>query len=153
MFIRQNVFGFVLAREQLEYFGDNLVQLSYRCTTMVKTKRLYDPVEELDGDRILVTRYWPRGVSKERLSITDWLRNLAPSKELVNDWKKQKILWEEYTLRYYEEMQGQREAIRDLANRAKQDTITLLCFEQEDNPCCHRHLLKRLIENEEQKIE
>ena len=67
---------------------------------MIKTKRLYDPVEESDGDRILVTRYWPRGVSKKRLSITDWLQNLAPSKELVNDWKKQKILWEGYTLRY-----------------------------------------------------
>ncbi len=47
---------------------------------MVKTKCLYDPVEESDGDRILVTRYWPRGVSKERLSITDWLRNLALSR-------------------------------------------------------------------------
>jgi uncharacterized protein YeaO (DUF488 family) len=120
---------------------------------MTKTKCLYDPVEQSDGDRILVTRYWPRGVSKEHLSITDWLRNLAPSKELVNDWKKQKILWEEYTLRYHEEMQAQQEAIRDLSNRAKQGTITLLCFEQEDDPCCHRHLLKRLIENELRNIE
>ena len=153
MFIRRNIFGFILAREQLESVGDNLVQLSYRGTTMVKTKRLYDPVEELDGDRILVTRYWPRGVSKERLSITDWLRNLAPSKELLRDWKNKRISWEKYTVRYHKEMRGQREAIRDLANRAKQGTITLLCFEQEDNPCCHRHLLKRLIENEERKIE
>lgn len=120
---------------------------------MVKTKCLYDPVEELDGDRILVTRYWPRGVSKERLSITNWLQNLAPSKELVNDWKKQKILWERYTLRYHKEMQGQVEAIRNLAQRAKQDTITLLCFEKEDDPCCHRHLLKKLIENEKQNAE
>jgi len=153
VFIRRNIFGFILAREQLESVGDNLVQLSYRGTTMVKTKRLYDPVEELDGDRILVTRYWPRGVSKERLSITDWLRNLAPSKELLRDWKNKRISWEKYTVRYHKEMRGQREAIRDLANRAKQGTITLLCFEQEDNPCCHRHLLKRLIENEERKIE
>jgi uncharacterized protein YeaO (DUF488 family) len=120
---------------------------------MVKTKRLYDQVEELDGDRILVTRYWPRGVSKERLSISDWLRNLAPSKKLIRDWKEQRILWEEYSLHYHEEMLGQQEAIRDLAKRAKHDTITLLCFEGEDNPCCHRHLLKRLIESEEQHAE
>lgn len=120
---------------------------------MVKTKCLYDPVEELDGDRILVTRYWPRGVSKERLSTTDWLQNLAPSQELVRDWKKQRILWEEYTLCYHEEMRGQQEAIRELAKRAKRGTITLLCFEREDNPCCHRHLLKRLIESEERSAE
>ncbi len=117
---------------------------------MVKTKRVYDPAEASDGDRILVTRYWPRGISRERLSITEWLRNLAPSKELLRDWKKQRISWEEYTVRYHEEMQGQQEAIRDLANRARRSTITLLCFEREDDPCCHRHLLKKLIEREQQ---
>jgi len=74
---------------------------------MVKTKCLYDPVGKSDGERILVTRYWPRGLSGERLSITDWLRNLAPSKELLRDWKNKRISWEEYTVRYHEEMQGQ----------------------------------------------
>ena len=52
---------------------------------MTKTKCLYDPVEQSDGDRILVTRYWPRGISREHLAITDWLRELAPSKELIRD--------------------------------------------------------------------
>jgi uncharacterized protein YeaO (DUF488 family) len=56
-------------------------------------------------------------------------------------------------LRYHEEMRGQLEAIRDLAKRAKSDTITLFCYEYEDNPYCHRHLLKRLIENEERNVE
>jgi len=37
---------------------------------MVKTKSVYDPVESDDGERILVTRYWPRGLSKERLSLS-----------------------------------------------------------------------------------
>jgi len=114
---------------------------------MVKTKCLYDPVGESDGERLLVTCYWPRGASKKRLSA-QWLKNLAPSKELVRDWKKkkQKISWEEYTRRYHEEMRSQSEAIGELANRAIGGTITLLCYEREDNPCCHRHLLKQLIE-------
>ena len=111
---------------------------------MVKTKCLYDPVEQSDGDRILVTRYWPRGISREPLATTDWLLNLAPSKELLQDWKKQRISWEEYTLRYHKEMQDQREAIRDLADRAKRGTITLLCFEREDNPCCHRYFAQEV---------
>ncbi len=37
---------------------------------MIKTKSAYDPVEESDGERILVSRYWPRGLSKKRLSLT-----------------------------------------------------------------------------------
>lgn len=119
---------------------------------MVKTKSVYERVEGLDGDRILVTRYWPRGISKIRLSITDWLRNLAPSKELLHDWKQQKISWEQYEVRYHAEMQGQKETIRELAKRSKCGTITLLCLEREDNPHCHRHLLKRLIENGERRI-
>jgi uncharacterized protein YeaO (DUF488 family) len=113
---------------------------------MVKTKCLYDPVEQSDGDRILVTRYWPRGVSRERLSIADWLRNLAPSKELLKDWKKHTITWQEYTVRYHKEMRDQQAAIKDSADRARNGTITLLCFEREDEPYCHRHLLKELIE-------
>jgi len=31
---------------------------------MVKTKSVYDPVEDGDGDRILVSRYWPPSVSE-----------------------------------------------------------------------------------------
>ncbi len=65
---------------------------------MVKTKSVYDPVEELDGDRILVTRYWPRGISRDSLAITGRLQNLAPSKELLGDWKQQSLSWQEYTL-------------------------------------------------------
>ncbi len=118
---------------------------------MVKTKRAYDPAEASDGNRILVTRYWPRGISRERLSITEWLRNLAPSKELLRDWKNKRISWEEYTMRYHEEMRDQQEAIRDLANRARRSTITLLCFEHEEDPCCHRYLLKRLVEQRRTK--
>jgi len=117
----------------------------------IKTKRAYDPAEASDGDRILVTRYWPRGISRERLSITDWLRNLAPRKELLRDWKNKRISWEEYTVRYHKEMRRQQEAIKELAKKAKRGTITLLCFEREDDPCCHRHLLKKLIEREQQR--
>lgn len=120
---------------------------------MVRTKRVYDPIEASDGDRILVTRYWPRPLSKEEVAYSDWLRNLAPSGELLQNWKKQKISWEGYTVRYHKEMRRQRKEIRNLATRASHGTITLLCIEREDNPRCHRHLLKRLIEKEQQEGE
>ena len=117
---------------------------------MVRTKRVYDPVEESDGDRFLVSQSWARPYSKKKLAITDRLKTLAPSKELHDDWQERKISWEQYTVRYHEEMRDQQEEIRDLANRARRSTITLLCFEHEDDPCCHRHLLKQLIEREQQ---
>jgi uncharacterized protein YeaO (DUF488 family) len=118
--------------------------------TMVKTKCIRDPVEESDGERILVMRYWPHGYSKKSLSLTERLLELAPSAQLLNDWKEKRISWEEYEIRYLEEMSGQRqrEKIRELGERAKHGTITLLCFEPEGDPHCHRHLLKGLIESD-----
>jgi uncharacterized protein YeaO (DUF488 family) len=112
---------------------------------MVKTKSVYDLVEESDGDRILVTRFWPQGLSKKVLQLKDWARELGPSVKLLRDWKKEDISWQEYEKRYLEEMLSQDEKIKDLAEKANERTITLLCFEKEDNPCCHRHLLKKLI--------
>jgi len=113
---------------------------------VVRTKSVYDPVEESDGDRILVTRFWPRGRSKKDLQLIEWVRGLGPSVKLLKDWKNGNISWQEYEKRYLEEMSSQEEKIKELANRAGIKTITLLCFEKEDNPCCHRHLLKKLID-------
>ena len=118
---------------------------------MVKTKSIKDPVEESDGTRILVTRYPIRFKKHKPPFIMEWARDVAPSKELLHDWCNEKISWKQYTVRYHEEMLSQKEAIRNLANKASHDTITLLCFEREDDPCCHRHLLKKLIEQEQQR--
>jgi len=114
---------------------------------MVNTKSVYDPVETTDGKRFLVSRYWPRWLSKDKLKLTGWIRELAPSKELLQDWKNNSISWQEYELRYFKEMENKQEFIKELANLAASDTITLLCFEKENNPHCHRHLLKNLLKN------
>jgi uncharacterized protein YeaO (DUF488 family) len=113
---------------------------------MLKTKSVYDPVEESDGQRILVSRYWPRGLSRERLSLTEHLKEVAPSIELLHDWKAGNISWAEYKSRYYKEMARQHETISKLAKMASDKRITLLCLEREENPHCHRHLLKDMIE-------
>ncbi len=65
---------------------------------MVKTTSVYGPVEASDGDRILVTRYWPRGISKTQLMLTQWTKELAPSKEVLSDWKMNRIDWDELRL-------------------------------------------------------
>ena len=51
-------------------------------TEMIKLKRAYDPPDKNDGQRVLVERLWPRGVSKEKAKIQTWLKELAPSTEL-----------------------------------------------------------------------
>ena len=45
-------------------------------------KRIYDPVAEHDGKRILVDRLWPRGVSRQRAHIDLWLKNYLSGKAI-----------------------------------------------------------------------
>ena len=48
----------------------------------VTVKRVYEPVTRVDGARILVDRLWPRGLTKEKAAVDDWLRDLSPSNDL-----------------------------------------------------------------------
>lgn len=45
-------------------------------------RRVYDPPAPSDGTRLLVDRLWPRGISKERADVDEWLKDIAPSKDL-----------------------------------------------------------------------
>jgi uncharacterized protein YeaO (DUF488 family) len=48
----------------------------------VVVKRIYEPIGNKDGYRILVDRLWPRGIKKENAEIDSWLKEVAPSTEL-----------------------------------------------------------------------
>lgn len=109
----------------------------------IKTKSVYEAESQGEGFRLLIMRRWPRGVSKSR--VDEWDRDLAPSVQLLNDWIKKKIPFKEFRRRYLEEMKTQRDKIRILAKRAKKETITLFCHEEEDT-YCHRKMLKELID-------
>ena len=42
-------------------------------------KRVYEPAVPPDGVRVLVDRLWPRGVSKSKAHLDEWMKNVAPS--------------------------------------------------------------------------
>ena len=84
---------------------------------------------------------------KEFYDYDEWLRDLAPSIELLNDYRKKKIDWSEYEKRYLIEMENKKELIKELKRRSDDgEVISLLCWERDDS-FCHRRLLKNLIEN------
>jgi uncharacterized protein YeaO (DUF488 family) len=49
---------------------------------MLKLKRAYDPAAKADGTRILVERLWPRGLSRAKVHVDTWLKDVAPSTDL-----------------------------------------------------------------------
>jgi uncharacterized protein YeaO (DUF488 family) len=117
----------------------------------VKIKRWNDPRKPDDGYRLLICRYRPRGVPKNKETWNGWCTELAPTKELHADFYGKNgpaIGWEAYRERYLKLMESQTELIDELAALvAEGKTITLLCSSAcEDATHCHRTLLKQLIE-------
>jgi uncharacterized protein YeaO (DUF488 family) len=116
------------------------------------TRRWNDPpVSPDEGQRILITRYRPRGLAKADETWDLWQPNLGPSKELhaaVYGKTGTGIGWDVYLARYRIEMKQQVDEIQKLAARVKAgETITLLCSNQCDRESrCHRSVLKALIE-------
>lgn len=108
-------------------------------------KSIYDPKSRDDGLRVLVMRYWPRGIKKVKVDV--WFKDLGTSKELIRAWKTGRVTWSEFRKRYISDLKDEQKQaiIRDLANRAKTGKITLLCGCR-DPKTCHRTILKEQIE-------
>ncbi len=115
---------------------------------MVKTKRIYEPPDPEDGDRYLVDALWPRGVSKEEASLTDWLEELAPSSRLRNWFDHDPRRWGKFRQRYRAELRAApKEKILDrLAARAGRENVTLL-FAARDEEHNNAEALEDFIEN------
>jgi uncharacterized protein YeaO (DUF488 family) len=48
----------------------------------VRVRRVYDEPQARDGARVLVDRIWPRGLARQKASLDEWCRAVAPSDEL-----------------------------------------------------------------------
>ena len=73
--------------------------------TMIRIKRVYDPLEPDDGPRFLVDRLWPRGMKKENLPMDGWLKDVAPSDALRRWFGHDPAKWEEFCCRYDAELE------------------------------------------------
>lgn len=93
---------------------------------MIRLKRIYDPVSEDDGLRILVDRLWPRGLRKNDARVDEWLKDLAPSNELRKWFSHDLSRWPEFRKRYMKELLEKQDGITELINKTMNKTVTLL---------------------------
>ena len=92
----------------------------------ITAKRVYDPIDEDDGVRVLVDRVWPRGVTKKDLRADQWLRDVAPSDSLRKWFNHDPAKWEEFKLRYVAELEGKPAILRCLLDLANEKGLVLL---------------------------
>ena len=114
----------------------------------IKTKSIYVEKEGSDGTRVLVTRYYPRGVKKSHFDL--WLRGASPEAKLLKAYKHNSITWGELSKEFRKQLrtsEASRAAIEQLVELSqKSDLITLLCFEKEGQNC-HRNIVKAVVES------
>lgn len=92
----------------------------------IRLKRAYDEPTADDGYRVLIDRMWPRGVSKDQLELDEWLKEIAPSRELREWFDHDPDKWDEFRKRYRQELKGKPELVAGLASRAAKGRLTLV---------------------------
>lgn len=93
---------------------------------IIQCKRVYDPVEESDGYRVLVDRLWPRGIKKADLLINEWNKALPPSSDLRKAFHAQLLDFDHFSGQYRAELAQQQQEGKRLADIAQQQPLTLL---------------------------
>lgn len=102
--------------------------------TTIRIKDVRDEPAKTDGWRVLVDRLWPRGVSKERAALDDWVKDVAPSTELRKWFHGQpegERDFAEFTKRYRAELEENPAAAEFARAVAEHDSVSLL-FDNHD---------------------
>jgi uncharacterized protein YeaO (DUF488 family) len=95
----------------------------------VRVKRVYAPVSNDDGVRVLVDGLWPRGLSKAAAAVDLWLKDLGPSRALRRWFNRDPSRWAEFTARYAEELDAlaaRSPSLAALAGAVRHGRVTLL---------------------------
>jgi uncharacterized protein YeaO (DUF488 family) len=92
----------------------------------IAIKRVYEAPSSDDGQRVLVDRLWPRGVSKDEARLALWLKAVAPSDTLRKWFGHEPEKWAEFQKRYRAELKDKSEAVGELRDLAAKGKVTLL---------------------------
>jgi uncharacterized protein YeaO (DUF488 family) len=92
---------------------------------MVEIERVYEH-HRPHGTRFLVERLWPRGIRKESLHFTDWLKDVAPSEALRRWFQHEVPKWAEFQRRYRMELDEHPDAWEPIVAAARKGDVVLL---------------------------
>lgn len=114
---------------------------------MIQVKRAYEAPEASDGFRVLVDRLWPRGVSKEKLKLDLWLKEIGPDTALRKSFHGGEISFEEFAELYQEEVKQDKDgAWTKLQEIARTHEVVTLVFGAKDTEHNQAVLLMEMLD-------
>lgn len=99
-----------------------------------------------DGQRVLVDRLWPRGVSRERAALDEWAKDATPSTALRRAFHSGDLDWERFVPAYRAELEepAARGAVEGLRAEALSGRVTLL-IAGHDRVRTHARVLREAV--------
>lgn len=99
-----------------------------QASARIHLRRVQEQPAAGDGKRVLVDGVWPRGVAKKDAALDEWLREVAPSRDLRQWFGHDPVKFEEFQRRYHEELRTERRAaaVDELVRWARAGRVTLL---------------------------
>jgi uncharacterized protein YeaO (DUF488 family) len=102
---------------------------------LIRVQRIYDsPKRNNNNDndfRVLVDRLWPRGLSKDKVKVDLWQKDIAPSNSLRKWFGHDEKKWDEFKRRYFKELDKKSELVNIILSKEEKSsssttTVTLL---------------------------
>jgi uncharacterized protein YeaO (DUF488 family) len=102
-----------------------------RRASSITIKRAYDKPSPQDGVRVLIDRLWPRGLSKAKLKIDAWPRELTPSTDLRKWYGHEPARFAEFRRRYRAELASHTKELGALRAMVRGRAATLITATRE----------------------
>jgi uncharacterized protein YeaO (DUF488 family) len=99
---------------------------------MIKIERIYDNPRGNNNFRILVDRLWPRGLSKDKVKVNLWQKDIAPSNSLRKWFGHDDQKWNEFKRRYFKELDKNVDSVKQILDKVNEGSITLLYGSKEE---------------------
>jgi uncharacterized protein YeaO (DUF488 family) len=116
-----------------------------RRTSSIAIKRAYDQPSPQDGVRILIDRLWPRGLSKAKLKIAAWPRELTPSTDLRKWYGHEPARFAEFRRRYRTELAAHAKELGALRAMVRGRAATLITATREVD-LSHAVVMRELLQ-------
>ncbi len=112
----------------------------------VATKRVYEEPAPDDGERVLIDRLWPRGLTKEKAHVDLWLKDIAPSRDLRTWFGHEPAKFDEFRRRYEAELAQEpaRSALATLREQCVRGPVTLV-YAAHDSAHSNAAVLRELL--------
>ena len=106
--------------------------------------RIYDEAQPA-GFRVLIDRLWPRGISKARAALDLWAKDIAPSSELRTWFGHDPARFEEFSVRYTEELNNN-PAFHDFITEIRRHQAATLLYAAHDPKVNHALVLQQYLQ-------